>query len=667
MDSMKKNAGFALGAGVVGAALVAGGAWVGERAGWPLLVAPLQRAAEDALARRVELDGARLGLLGGVRIDAQRFEVGAPAWSDAPFLVRARDLHLELRYVDLWRAWRGAPQRVRALRAAELQADLQRRADGRVSWEMAPGGGASTALPAIESLRLDAGRVRYRDAAQQLDVQARLRAADGAAQGGPDRIELQVDGRYRALPVKVEGSVDGALGAVDGIGDAAAVAVKLDAQVGRSRLRFDGHSDDPFGLQRLRGRFDLRGPSLARVGDVLGVTLPTTAPFRMAGDLQRAGAQWTVQVDNAVIGASRLDGHFVFDADRRVPLLSGRLGGARLLLADLGPAIGAAPPATAASGAAAAPAPAAAASASARVLPDRAFDLPSLRAMDADVRIDLAEVDLGTRTLQPLRPLQAQLRLRDGVLMLSELLASTAQGRLRGELRLDGRQAPARWDADLRWAGVRLEQWVRQPNNADGAPAWIAGRLTGRATVQGSGNSTAQILGSLKGQARAELRRGTVSHLVVEAGGLDIAESLGLLAGGDDALPVNCAVADLDVSAGVLRPKPAVLDTGDSTVWIDGSLSLRAEQLDLRVVVSPKDFSPLTLRAPLRVSGSFADPQLSLQMQPLGLKLAASALLAFVHPLAALVPLVDLGDAEQAQDEAAGCQALWERARRRAS
>ena len=71
-----------------------------------------------------------------------------------------------------------------------------------------------------------------------------------------------------------------------------------------------------------------------------------------------------------------------------MPLLSGKLGGSRLLLADLGPAVGAP-----SGGEAPVTKPAVAGE---RVIPDRKFDLPSLRAMDANVLIDIAMFDPGT-------------------------------------------------------------------------------------------------------------------------------------------------------------------------------------------------------------------------------------------------------------------------------
>ena len=122
-------------------------------------------------------------------------------------------------------------------------------------------------------------------------------------------------------------------------------------------------------------------------------------------------------------------------------------------------------------------------------------------------------------------------------------------------------------------------------------------------------------------------------------------------------------MADLVATGGVFRPRVFVIDTTDSAIWIDGTLSLAKEALDLKAVVTPKDFSPLTLRTPLLVRGTFADPVVSIEKGPLGRKLATSFLLALVNPFAALIPLLDQGDAAEAKSGAAGCHALMQRSK----
>jgi hypothetical protein len=110
-----------------------------------------------------------------------------------------------------------------------------------------------------------------------------------------------------------------------------------------------------------------------------------------------------------------------------------------------------------------------------------------------------------------------------------------------------------------------------------------------------------------------------------------------------------------------------VLDTDDSTVLVDGTLSLATETMDLRAVVTPKDFSPLALRAPLRVRGSFTAPEVGVDTGVLGRKAAVAVALAFVNPLAALIPLIDPGDSQEAARAASGCQPMVQRAKAKAA
>src|SRR5687768_6931039 len=69
-----------------------------EAIGWPFLVGPVQRQLAKSLDRKIVLgadpavdSGVRIGLLGSVRAKAAVIEIGAPAWSDAPHTLVARN------------------------------------------------------------------------------------------------------------------------------------------------------------------------------------------------------------------------------------------------------------------------------------------------------------------------------------------------------------------------------------------------------------------------------------------------------------------------------------------------------------------------------------------------------------------------------------------------
>jgi uncharacterized protein involved in outer membrane biogenesis len=290
--------------------------------------------------------------------------------------------------------------------------------------------------------------------------------------------------------------------------------------------------------------------------------------------------------------------------------------------------------------------------------------------MDADVQLAIAELDFGSDALNPLRDLRSRLLLRRGVLRLEELQAQVAGGRFHGTTRLDPNVEPARWSADLRFANVDIAGWIAglRPARAGGAPsrpnaarlrqerrqahaggaqpvhAYLTGALGGAVKASGHGRSVAEILGSLDGRAQLMLREGALSHLATEAMGLDVAQALGVMVRGDRPLPLRCAWLDLALQNGVVLPQQAVVDNADSELRIGGQVNLRDESLALRLVARPKDISPFSLRAPVTVHGTLAEPRVGVEGGALaGKAVGAVALGAAVGPLAALLPFVDLG------------------------
>ena len=176
---------------------------------------------------------------------------------------------------------------------------------------------------------------------------------------------------------------------------------------------------------------------------------------------------------------------------------------------------------------------------------------------------------------------------------------------------------------------------------------YVSGALGGNAQLKGQGRSTAQLLASLDGTARLWVRDGTVSHLLVEAAGIDVAQALGVYVKGDDKLPMQCALAQFDIVNGKVMPEVFVIDTKDTTMLVDGDLSLAGETLDLRMTAHPHDFSPLALRTPVKVTGSFEAPHIRLEAKPLATRAGAAIALSLADPLAALLALVDFKQQER--------------------
>lgn len=403
--------------------------------------------------------------------------------------------------------------------------------------------------------------------------------------------------------------------------------------------------------------------------------MPATPAFRVAGALRHEDRVWGLVATEGRIGRSQLVADLRFDTRAQPLKMSGTLGGRLLRLQDLGPAIGAAAPddvarptpvldpGTEVTPADPLAAPRSSAAPAGRVLPARQFDLLSLRAMHADVVVDIQRFEPGDlATLEPLHGLHTRLELDAGVLTLEDLKAGVAGGTLQGRTRLDAADPArdARWQADLRLEGVRLERWIPalRPPVADragaGAPPALGGALDLRLDLRGQGRSTADILGSLDGRARARLREGRISHLLVELAGLDIAQSLGVWLSGDKALVLHCVELAAEIDDGVVRVAHAVADTSDSRLALTGQVDLNNERLALRVRVDPKDFSLLSLRSPLVLGGTLAAPVTGVEGGRIAGRLLVAAALAAAAPVAALLPLLEFGDRP---DKAEPCSA----------
>lgn len=647
-------------------ATLAAAVGVAEWQGWRFLARPAERWLSSHLDREVRFgigpdgnasDNFRLSLLGRIRLQVAELNIANPAWSQLGPMVQARQAELNLRYRDLMAARGGQALTVQALRADSLQLKLERTADGRASWQFGqPDAAEDKQKPPIdgvhfESLVVRDGHLKLVDVPSAVKLDGQFAYLPDAWQQKPGWI-AQAKGSYRDAAVTVQARTGAVLPGIDALAPAD-VPMSFEGSAGRARLKFDGSVRDLLGQQSLSGRYTISGPSLAAVGEPLGVTLPTTADFTMQGQLQRDGYRWTTQVQSAQIGRSRLAGDFEFrNRPGELPSLSGELRGPALWLQDLGPAIGV----ESRPGLAATP-PDKTPATDAHVLPDRPLDLPSLAVMQADVKIKLDRFELGHPKLESMRPLKAHLTLNDSVLTLEDLDATLAQGRVWGRIRLDGRQPKnGIWTVDLSTAGLRLEQWIEQ-NRAKGQPPYVAGDLGGRFKLTGHGRSVADLLATADGQAQLLWTRGQLSHLVVEGAGIDIAQALGVMIRGDKPLAVECGAADLKVRGGQVSPEVLVVDTKDSTLWASGSVSLASEKMDLTAHVAPKDFSPLALRTPLHVRGTLGDPDVSLEKGPLVKRAVPAVLLGMLHPLAALLPLIDTGS-DGADERLAGCRQL---------
>ncbi|HEX6735392.1 MAG TPA: AsmA family protein [Azonexus sp.] len=607
-----------------------------EASGWFFLRAPAEAVLASRAGREVHIAAPfRLHFRRTLQLEVGGLWIAAPEGFPIPHLIDADRLRLSLRYGDLAALRRpDAPLRVVLLAADRFDARLVRLPDGRASWQFAAA--PQRPPPVVEHMGVQQGEIILRDPSLAVDVG--IKVATQVGDGGP-RTVADIAGQLRDRPLRGSLSLPAGLPRTLPGRGSEPVAVDGQADFAGVQLTFAG----TVGVDDIRGQVTIKGPSLGLVGRLFNTTLPTTAPFSLQGEIVKDSPLWQITISQARIGASDLAATFTYDAGQHPPRLEGELRGRNLVLADLMPALGTRNE----DGAVVRPA-------RGRTLPDRKLDLPSLSRLNAVVAVHLERVDLGSAFRLPIAPLRARLTLEGGRLALAEIDARTAQGRLAGALTLDPRPSAPQWRAELAWDDIHLDSWlraakpaaddIRRQANGAAPPPWFTGTLHGRSQLVGQGRSVSELLASVDGRTTVFVRNGTLSHLALEALGLDVAQSLGLLLRGDDRQPMECAVIDLQAKDGRLTPRVGLVATPVTVVLIDGSIDLAAEQLDLRLTAKPQNVSPLTVRSPLRVRGSFAAPRVAPEGPPIAVRAAGALGLALLNPLAAILPFVDFGD-----------------------
>src|SRR5690606_31193625 len=450
-----------------------------------------------------------------------------------------------------------------------------------------------------------------------------------------DGLALSGTGRYRAQDFSLEGRVDPPAALRDG-----AYRLELRARAGATRATLAGAVQLPLHLREFTVELGLEGPSLEALQALPDLSFPDTPPDAIHGTLARVGETWRYRDFEGTVGDSDMGGRVTVDLSGERPHLEAKLKSDLLDFDDLGPVIGGAP--GTGPDETATPAQAALAAERARegrLLPAREFDLAALRAMDANVSLDAAQV---VTRKAPVSAMSVGLELRDGVLRLDPLSFATGGGRLTGEVVLDASGDPDLTEAALRVRGLELPELF--PDSRLGQRS--LGTIAADVELAGHGNSVAAMLATADGHAAAAMGRGRVSNLVLELAGLDIAEALAFLLTEDRTAPVRCAFADFAIEDGRMRARALVFDTTDTIVHGEGSIDLAAERLDLVLHPCPRDASIAALRVPLAVSGSLRDPDIAPKGGRLALRALAGAALYAVAPPAALLALVETGPGE---------------------
>ena len=256
----------------------------------------------------------------------------------------------------------------------------------------------------------------------------------------------------------------------------------------------------------------------------------------------------------------------------------------------------------------------------------------------ANVRMTLRVINL-IENNKKLDEAEIKMNLQNGKLSASLLKHSAFQGELDSEFVIDssGKGAPT---VKVKFKAPRLE--VGELAVVSDGSAAVEGPLAIDISLLAQGNSLAQIMATLNGDV----------YLLMEKGSAD-AKALDVLVGGLTAIlgtifveessktQINCAISDLKLDDGILTPQLVVLDTQYSTVFAEGQVDLKKEQLDLKVTPEAKGVS-LSIAYPVRLYGQLNKPEIEIVKTDALLK-TGELWANIAYPPSLLIKFSDLG------------------------
>jgi uncharacterized protein involved in outer membrane biogenesis len=623
---------------------------------WDTLRGPLNRYVSDRTGRHFEITRKLDVKLGRVtRILADGIEFANPEWASDPHLVKAEGAEIDIELLPLLRRRIVLPK----IELRRPQLGLQIEPDGRRSWALGRDTSDPANIPDIGALIVDEGSVHFVAAEHGADIHTDFAIsgpltlpnapAPAGAAGMP--LSFNAKGTWQKEAFMAKGRTGNVLYLSGPLQNP--FPLEIDGAAGATRLRARGQIASLATLDGADAVFGLQGKNLADLYKLVGVVLPATPHYAVHGRLSNRNQVWQMRDIKGQLGNSDVNGELSFDRTHKVPHLAGKLQSNALDFDDLAPVVGL--PEQPRSKAAAQQRVVVAQpeadgknkqkkpkDPNRKVLPRTPLDLGRLKAMNADVTYSAAHVKNAGK--MPLDRAAMQVRLENGVLQLDQMNLGIAGGTVTGRLRIDSHSNPAVAEVHLTGKSMELSKMFRDVN----LTRTSFGKIHADIDLKGRGNSAAQMLAGASGNVSMLMGKGQISNLLLEIGGLDGAEIIKFLLRGDANVPVRCAASAFEVRQGLMTSRALVLDTTDTVVYGDGTINLATEAIDLYFRPYPKDKSLLSLRSPLKLTGTLGAPNAGPDKGALAGRAAAALALGAINPLLALAATVETGPGEDA-------------------
>lgn len=386
----------------------------------------------------------------------------------------------------------------------------------------------------------------------------------------------------------------------------------IDVQAGKREvllLSAKGGVKDLTGAMAVDLAVNLESDNPASLSQMAGTDIPVKGPVQLAGQLTGGGKTWKMTALKSVVGASDLAGEVAVQLNDR-PRVSGKLSAATLNPADFSGQAQATTP-TAQPGVQTAKAKPKAKGGDGRLFSDQPLPLAPLRALDADLSLQVGKLAVDDRQVSDLA---LTLQLNNGRFTVKPFRFGLAGGVFEGDLHLD-----ATGKTPTLALHVNARQFELGKLNSGGPIS--GGKSDLKVDLKSSGGSVRALMAGATGETSLSVGEGRLQNKAMDwaAGDLlfQVLGAINPLAKSEDSTQMTCAAVRFVIRDGVATTdKGLAMRTAKVDVVGSGTVDLRSEQLDLGIKPRPRGGVGLSLSSPLaglvRVNGTLAKPSMGI-------------------------------------------------------
>lgn len=606
---------------------------------WDWFIPIVESQASAQIGRKVTIAHLHVKLGRTTRIVADDVVVANPKDfpSDVPPLARIAHLGVDLdvmayihhRIISIPLIDVNGPQmEVRALANGENNYTLAI----KTSAPPKPGQTPSPA-PQLGDLTIENGQLHAQIPKMHADFTANVetKPAEGvvAAQGQKSEIAAEAKGTYAGQPVTATLAAGAILTVTD---KTKPFPIDLRLANGQTHVSLAGTIQDPLAFAGTDLNLVLSGANMADLYHLTAIPIPDTPPYKISGKLNYETATQRIRFDDfrGIVGKTDLEGTITEQPQGKKPDVTMALTSRNVDLADLGGFLGTKPGDTTPK------AKASTGAASGKLLPTTPINLPKLNA--ANIHLTYNGHHIEGRNI-PMDSLIVTMDVVDGAITLHPIIFTVGKGRVRGEVSIaPASESRVALKADVHFENVDVSRIMAATHAFKGA-----GAISGRATIDGTGNSVSTLLGDGNGGLALYMSGGSLSALLIDLSGLEFGKAVLSALGVPSQTNVDCLITDFALNHGLVTTKAMLVDTGEALIGGSGTANLNTEALKFEIATRSKNFSVGNLPTPIEIGGTMRKPSIGIAVAPLVARGGIAAALGFLAAPLAILPTIDFG------------------------